>query len=158
MKRKIVAVKERPMTYIGRMLGVDYGDVRTGVAVSDALGMLATALTTLKCGGMRRTAEAVAECATRENAVKIVVGLPKNMDGSEGFRADTVKNFVAILKELTSIPIELSDERLTTVEAHRFLSMTDVSGKKRKASVDMLSAEIIVQDYLDRTRKKSSEN
>ena len=144
------------MTYIGRMLGVDYGDVRTGVAVSDAMGMLATALETLKCGGMRRTAEAVAACAARENAVRIVVGLPKNMDGSEGFRADTVKSFVAILSELTEIPIVLSDERLTTMEAHRFLSMTDVSGKKRKASVDMLSAEIILQDSLDKMRKSNA--
>jgi putative Holliday junction resolvase len=78
------------------------------------------------------------------------------MDGSEGFRADTVKSFVAILSELIEIPIVLSDERLTTMEAHRFLSMTDVSGKKRKASVDMLSAEIILQDYLDKMRKSNA--
>lgn len=141
------------MTYIGRMLGVDYGDVRTGLAVSDAMGMLATALETLKCGGMRRTAEAVVARAAREEAVRIVVGLPKNMDGSEGFRADTVKSFVEILKSLTTIPVVLVDERLTTMEAHRFLSMTDASGKKRKASVDMLSAQIILQDYLDRLKK-----
>ena len=141
------------MTYIGRMLGVDYGDVRTGLAVSDALGMLATALETLKCGGMRRTAEAVAARAAREEAVRIVVGLPKNMDGSEGFRADTVRSFVEILESLTEIPVVLVDERLTTMEAHRFLSITDVSGKKRKDSVDMLSAQIILQDHLDRLKK-----
>ena len=136
-----------------KVAAIDFGDVRTGLAVSDALGMLATALETLKCGGMRRTAEAVAARAAREEAVRIVVGLPKNMDGSEGFRADTVRSFVEILESLTEIPVVLVDERLTTMEAHRFLSITDVSGKKRKDSVDMLSAQIILQDHLDRLKK-----
>ncbi len=132
-----------------RYLGVDYGDVRTGLAVSDISGFLAGGIGQITPGGMRRTAEAVAAEAVRQNAVRIVVGLPKNMDGSEGFRAEAVRAFVAILSELTSLPIELFDERLSTCEAHRYLGTTGTGGKKRKGVIDTLSAQIILQDYLD---------
>ena len=131
------------------MLGVDYGDVRTGLAVSDALGFLASGIGTIKPGGMRNTAVLVAEEAKKQNVVRIVIGLPKNMDGSEGFRAETVRAFAAILAEYTDIPYVFYDERLSTMEAHKFLNLTDTKGKKRKEVVDTLSAQIILQNYLD---------
>ncbi len=141
-------------TQLGKILGVDYGDVRTGLAVSDALGFLASGIGTIRPGGMRHTAEAVAKEAEKQGAVLIVIGLPKNMDGSEGFRAETVRAFAALLGEYTHIPYTFYDERLSTVEAHRFLSLTDVSGKKRKNVVDTLSAQIILQNYLDANARK----
>ena len=133
----------------GKILGVDYGDVRTGLAVSDPLGFLASGIGTIKPGGMRNTAVAVAEEAKKQSAVLIVIGLPKNMDGSEGFRAEAVRAFAALLSEYTEIPYVFYDERLSTMEAHKFLNLTDTKGKKRKEVVDMLSAQIILQNYLD---------
>ena len=133
----------------GKILGVDYGDVRTGLAVSDALGFLASGIGTIRPGGMRNTAIAVAEEAKKQNAVLIVIGLPKNMDGSEGFRAEAVRAFAALLSEYTDVPYAFYDERLSTMEAHKFLNLTDTKGKKRKEVVDTLSAQIILQNYLD---------
>ena len=138
----------------GKILGVDYGDVRTGLAVSDALGFLASGIGTIRPGGMRNTAVAVAEEAKKQNAVLIVIGMPKNMDGSEGFRAEAVRAFEALLSEYTDVPRVFYDERLSTVEAHRFLNLTDTKGKKRKEVVDTLSAQIILQNYLDANAKK----
>jgi putative Holliday junction resolvase len=115
---------------------------------------LAGGIGTIRPGGMRNTAEAVAKEAVKQEAVEIVVGLPKNMDGSEGFRAETVRAFAELLKEYTSLPILFEDERLTTMEAHRFLTMTETGGQKRKKVIDTLSAEIILQGYLDRTKNK----
>ena len=145
-----------PESIHGRYLGVDYGDVRTGLAVSDVGGFLAGGIGQISPGGMKNTARAVAEEAKKQAAVLIVVGLPKNMDGSEGFRAEAVRAFVALLAEETDIPIALTDERLSTCEAHRYLQSTGTGGKKRKAVVDTLSAQIILQDYLDRERAKKS--
>ncbi len=139
-------------TVHGRYLGVDYGDKRTGLAVSDISGFLANGIGQVSPGGMRHTAQYVAEEAGRQNAVKIIVGLPKNMDGSEGFRAQAVRAFVALLRAETDIPIDLADERLSTCEAHRYLQSTGTGGKKRKGVVDTLSAQIILQDYLDREK------
>ena len=136
-------------TLRGRILGVDYGDVRTGLAISDPSGFLASGMKTVKPGGMRKTAELVAEEAEKNGAVLIVIGLPKNMDGSEGFRAETVRAFAALLAEYTQIPYTFYDERLSTVCAHQFLSLTEVKSKKRKEVVDTLSAQIILQSYLD---------
>lgn len=135
-----------------RYLGVDYGDVRTGLALSDPSGLLASGIGYLKESGMRHTAIKVAEEARTRGAQSIVVGYPKNMDGSEGPRTEVVRAFVELLKDETDLPILLFDERLSTMEAHRFLSMTDTRGKKRKQVVDTLSAQIILQDFLDRNR------
>ena len=133
----------------GKYLGVDYGDVRTGLAECDISGMLASGICTVKEGGMRNTAVRVAKEAEARSCKKIIVGLPKNMDGSEGFRAEAIRAFVKILEELTAIPVELYDERMTTMLAHRFLTETGSHGKSRKNTVDTLSAEIILQNYLD---------
>lgn len=140
----------------GRYLGVDYGDVRTGIAVSDPTGFLASGLETIRPGGMRRTARAVAEIARKQEAVGIVVGMPLNMDGSAGGRVSTVEAFIGLLQAETDLPIIRVDERLSTVEAHGFLSAGQVSSKRRRQVIDTLSAEIILQDFLDERRKKST--
>ncbi len=140
-----------------KILGVDYGDARTGLAVTDSLGMMASGAGCIKCEGFRRAAEAVAAVATERGVGLIVVGNPINMNGTEGPRSEKCRAFAAALGEMTSLPVELYDERLTTVSAHRFLSDQNVRGKKRKEAVDELSATLILQDYLDRNREKLKE-
>ena len=139
----------------GKYLAVDYGDRRTGLADCDPTGLVATGIGTVSPGGMRSTAEVVAEEAKRRLCKKIIVGLPKNMDGSEGPRADVIKAFIEILREYTDIEIDTYDERMTTMEAYRFLGETGTFGKKRKNAVDTLSAQIILQNYLDRERNSA---
>ena len=136
----------------GKYLGVDYGDVRTGIAECDPTGMLASGICTIAEGGMTKTAERVAKEAESRACKKIVIGLPKNMDGTEGQRADTVRLFADMLKNLTAIPIDFCDERMTTMQAYRFLDGSGTFGKKRKSAIDTLSAELILQNYIDRER------
>ena len=136
----------------GKYLGVDYGDVRTGLSECDVSGMLASGICTIREGGMKNTATRVAKEAESRCCKKIVVGLPKNMDGTEGERARTVRIFVDLLRELTDIPVDFYDERMSTMQAYRFLDGTGTFGKKRKESIDTLSAEIILQNYIDRER------
>ena len=136
----------------GKYLAVDYGDVRTGLADCDPSGLIATGIGTVSEGGMRNTAVRVAKEAASRGCKLIIVGLPKNMDGSEGPRADVIKAFAALLGEQTDLPIRLYDERMTTMEAYRFLDSTGTYGKRRKGVVDTLSAQIILQDYLDKER------
>lgn len=136
----------------GKYLGVDYGDVRTGLAECDISGMLASAIATIKEGGMRNTAERVAKEAESRLCKRIIIGLPKNMDGSEGERAQVIRAFAAILAELTDIPIDFCDERMSTMVAYRYLGATETFGKKRRDAVDALSAEIILQSYIDKER------
>ena len=136
----------------GKYLGVDYGDKRTGLAECDISGLIAGGIGTISEGGMRKTAQRVAEEAEKRSCKKIIIGLPKNMDGSEGPRADVIKAFGALLAEITSIPIDYYDERMTTMVAYRFLGETGTYGKKRKDTVDTLSAQIILQNYIDRER------
>lgn len=136
----------------GKYLGVDYGDKRTGLAECDISGLIAGGIGTISEGGMRKTAVRVAKEAEARSCKKIVIGLPKNMDGSEGPRADVIKAFRDILATLTDIPIDFYDERMTTMVAYRFLGETGTYGKKRKEAVDTLSAQIILQNYIDRER------
>ena len=136
----------------GKYLGVDYGDVRTGLAECDVSGMLASGITTIKEGGMRNTAERVAKEAAARSCKKIIIGLPKNMDGTEGERATVIKAFADILASITDIPIDFYDERMTTMQAYRFLDGAGTFGKKRKDVIDTLSAELILQSYIDRER------
>lgn len=136
----------------GKYLGVDYGDVRTGLAECDISGLIATGIGTVSEGGMRKTAIRVAKEAADRSCKKIVVGLPKNMDGSEGPRADVIKAFAALLREYTDIDIDFYDERMTTMAAYRFLGETGTYGKRRREAVDTLSAQIILQNYIDKER------
>ena len=135
----------------GRILGVDFGDTRTGLALSDPSRLLASGLETLSPGGMEKTAEAVAKVAKERNAA-VVVGLPKNMDGTEGFRAVRCREFAEKLSALTGLPVAMLDERLTTVSASRYLNETNTRGTARKGVIDTLSAQIILQNALDRLR------
>ena len=140
----------------GKYLGVDYGDVRTGIAECDISGMLATGITTVKEGGMRNTAVRVAKEAESRDCKKIIIGLPKNMDGTEGERVGVIKAFADILAGLTDIPIDFYDERMSTMVAYRYLGATETFGKRRRDAVDTLSAEIILQGYIDRERNRNN--
>lgn len=136
----------------GKYLGVDYGDKRTGIAECDLSGLIASGICTVSEGGMRKTAVRVAREASDRQCKKIIIGLPKNMDGSEGERTAVVRAFADLLGEETDIPIDFFDERMTTMIAYRYLGETATFGKARKNAVDTLSAEIILQGYLDRER------
>lgn len=136
-----------------RIMGIDYGDRRTGIAVSDDSEFLASAVTTVTGSDMekvaRQTADIYIECGARQ----IVLGLPKNMDGSEGFRAKHTRDFGQKLQALLpDCEIVFYDERMTTMAASQYMNITDVRGKKRKNTIDMLAAKIILQDYLDSKR------
>ena len=139
----------------GKYLGVDYGDVRTGLAECDISGLIAGGICTISEGGMRKTAIRVAKEAETRNCKRIIIGLPKNMDGTEGPRADVIKAFCELVHEYTDIPTDFYDERMTTMVAYRFLGETGTFGKKRKDAVDTLSAQIILQNYIDKERNSA---
>lgn len=130
------------------ILSVDYGDMRTGVAVCDKMGILASPAGVVKGDYAPKVAEAIKKIAVEKKAELIVVGLPKNMDGSEGDRAEKCRDFGKLLEDVTGIKTVMFDERLTTVSAHRALSAVDVRGQKRKDVVDAVSAVMILEDYL----------
>ncbi len=130
------------------ILSVDYGDARTGIAVCDKLELMASPVTVIHERENDRLVACIAEIAKEKRAEKIVLGLPKNMDGSEGFRAEACRAFGAALSEAANLPVDFQDERLTTVSAHQMLNATDTRGKKRKELVDAVSAVIILEDYL----------
>ena len=136
----------------GRILSVDFGDTRTGLAISDPSRFLASGIGYISPGGIEKTAEAVALAAKEQKAVAIIVGLPVNMDGSEGSRAARCKKFARLVKALGNIPVAMFDERMTTMTASRYLNETNTKGKKRKTVIDTLSAQIILQNCLDRLK------
>ena len=137
----------------GRILGVDFGDTRTGLAVSDISRFLASGIGYISPGGIEKTANKVAELAIEQRVGGIVVGLPKNMDGSEGFRAERCREFATLLRDrLPEIPVAMIDERLTTMSASRYLNETGTRGGQRKGVIDTLSAQIILQNALDRLK------
>ena len=138
---------------IGRILGVDFGDTRTGLAVSDISRFLASGIGYVSPGGLEKTVAKVAEIAREQRASAIVVGLPKNMDGSEGFRAERCREFAQKLRDaLQNVPVAMIDERLTTMSASRYLNETGTRGANRKGVIDTLSAQIILQNALDRLK------
>ena len=130
------------------IMAVDYGDVRTGVAVCDKSELLASPVCVITERRPEQLAEKLKALAAQYRAEHLAVGLPKNMDGTEGFRAQACREFAALLERETGLPVVLRDERLTTVSAHQYLSAADVRGKKRKETVDAVSAVIILEDYL----------
>ena len=137
----------------GRILSVDFGDTRTGLAVSDATRFLASGIGTISVGGIVKTADRTAEIVREQGAVAVVVGLPVNMDGTQGFRAERCREFADLLRErLPGVPVAMMDERMTTMVASRYLNETNTRGKKRKGVIDTLSAEIILQNTLDRLK------
>lgn len=134
------------------ILSIDYGDARTGVAVCDKLEMLASPVTVIHEKNAENLADRIAEIAREKHAELLVLGLPKNMDGTEGFRAENCRLFASVLQQKINLSLDFEDERLTTVSAHNALNLTDTRGKKRKEIVDAVSAVIILEDYL-RKRK-----
>ena len=134
------------------VLAVDYGDARTGLAICDRGELLASPAGMIAETYAPKLAAAIAEKATVLQAEKIIVGLPRNMDGSYGERAEKCRAFAETLQTLTGLPCELFDERLTTVAAHRTLNEVNVRGKRRKNMVDTVAAVMILEDYL-RTKK-----
>ncbi|MBQ6794900.1 MAG: Holliday junction resolvase RuvX [Clostridia bacterium] len=132
-----------------RIIGLDYGEARIGVAVSDLLGTIANPLDTISEKDREKQLLKVLEVIEREKADKIVVGLPKRMDGTLGHRAEYTKAFAEELSERCSLPLVMWDERLSSSEAHRMLDAGGVSGKKRKTKVDKIAAVLILQTYLD---------
>ncbi len=150
---------ERLLQTKGKLLGIDFGDKRTGLAVSDVTRFLSSGIGYISVGGMKKTAERICEIIKEENITGgIVVGLPVNMNGSRGPRAEHAEKFASILSELLasdgngSIPIVMLDERMTTMAAARYLNETDTRGQKRKQVIDTLSAQIILQNALDRLK------
>ena len=137
-----------------RILGVDFGDARTGLAVSDPLGLTASPAGCIYSTYDVETAKKVASAAKEYGVGQIVVGLPVNMNGTEGPRAEKVRQFVKLLEaELGGdIPIALFDERCSTMAAHQILNVTETRGKRRKEVIDTLSAQIILQNYMDSHR------
>ena len=131
------------------ILSVDYGDRRTGIAVCDKYEMLASPVCVITEWNQHVLAQKIVDIAAERNAEQIVIGLPKNMDGSKGFRADACEELGNVIVSLTEIPVVFWDERLTTVSAHRILNDNNVRGKKRKSVVDAVAAEIILQNYID---------
>jgi len=133
-----------------RVLGIDLGDKRIGVALSDEMGWTAQGLDVVKCSG--RTDEdlrRIQELALQNKAEKIIVGLPRNMDGSSGARAEKAREFARRLEKSFSLPVEMWDERLTTVAAEKMLINADLRRTKRRQVIDKIAAALILQNYLD---------
>lgn len=135
-----------------KILAVDLGKARTGLAVCDEGEVLASPVRVVAERDWDRLAETVAGEAESLAAGRIVIGLPRNMDGSEGESARNARAFAEHLKTLCALPVVLWDERGTTITAHGYLNETDTRGKKRKAVVDAVAATVILQDYLSYRR------
>lgn len=136
-----------------RYLGVDYGDVRTGIAISDETNILANALGCIKEEWAPKLAEKIKEYVISYSISDIILGDPVNMNGTRGPRSEKAHALADLLKTVCGVNVILYDERLTTVSAHNYLSENNVRGKKRKEAVDKLAAEIILQAYLDSVTK-----
>lgn len=139
------------------ILGIDLGKVRTGVAICDRGELLASPLTVVNEHNRERLIEAVSSLARERGAELLAVGLPRNMDGTEGESAQNAREVGALLKGATGLPVEFVDERGTTVTAHGYLNDTNTRGKRRKAVVDAVAATVILQNYLDYRRLHRSE-
>lgn len=134
------------------ILSVDFGDARTGIAVCDAHELLASPVTVIHEGYLPKVAKRIAELASEKRAELVVVGNPVNMDGSEGPRSEKCRELAKLLEGEYHLKTDMMDERLTTVEAHRALNVTNTRGKDRKAVIDAVSAVIILEDYLKMKR------
>lgn len=133
-----------------RILGIDYGDARVGVAVTDLLGITAQGVGTVKNTGGKKLFIELKKIIDEYTPDEIVIGMPKNMDGTEGFRADATYKFAEKLGEIYDGKIVFTDERLTTMGAAQFLNTTNTRGQKRKDVIDTVSACLILETYMNK--------
>ena len=131
-----------------KIMGVDFGDARTGIAISDLMCSIVSSTTVVPSRNREKAIADIVKLAKDNMVGEIVVGLPKNMDGTEGARAELCREFAAQLQEATGLPVKMWDERRTTVEAHNILSQHNYHGKKRKNTVDAVAASLILEGYL----------
>lgn len=131
-----------------KIMGIDYGDARTGVAISDLMCTLVGSATVVSSRNTEKAIAGIVRLAEENQVGEIVVGLPKNMDGTEGPRAQLCREFAEKLRQATGLPVTMWDERRTTVEAHNILSQHNYHGKKRKDTVDAVAASLILEGYL----------
>ncbi len=134
---------------MARIIALDIGEKRIGVAVSDALNITAQGLETIKRTSREATLKKIRALIKQYGAAKMVIGMPFNMDGTQGASAKAAKEFADILRKETALSIEMVDERLTSAQGERMLLEADVSRKKRKTSIDKIAAQLILQTYLD---------
>ena len=132
-----------------RIMGIDYGDARTGVALSDLLCSIVGSTCVVPSRNTEKAVADIVRMAKESDVGTIVVGLPRNMNGSEGPRAELCREFAARLERETGLEVVLWDERRTTVEAHNILSQHNYHGKKRKDTVDAVAASLILEGYLN---------
>ena len=131
-----------------RVMGIDFGDARTGIAISDLLCSIVGSTTVIHSRNQEKTLAEIQKIVTEHQVTEICMGLPKNMDGSEGPRAQLCREFAAKVEQITGLQVHLWDERRTTVEAHNILSEHNYHGKKRKNTVDAVAASLILEGYL----------
>lgn len=131
-----------------RVMGIDFGDARTGIAISDLLCSIVGSTTVIHSRNPEKTLNQICELVKQHDVGQIVMGLPKNMNGTEGPRAELCREFAARVEEATGISVKLWDERRTTVEAHNILSAHNYHGQKRKDTVDAVAASLILEGYL----------
>lgn len=136
-----------------RIMGIDYGDARTGIALSDLLCSIVGSTTVIHSRNPEKTLAEIQKIVKDNDVGQIVMGLPKNMDGSEGPRAELCRAFAQQVEEATGLPVAFWDERRTTVEAHNILSAHNYHGKKRKNTVDAVAASLILEGYLGFIRR-----
>lgn len=132
-----------------RIMGIDYGDARTGVALSDLLCTIVGSTVVVPSRNREKAIVDIVRMAKEQEVGKIVVGLPRNMDGTEGPRAELCREFADLLAQATGLEIIMWDERRTTVEAHNILSQHNYHGQKRKNTVDAVAASLILEGYLN---------
>lgn len=135
-----------------RIIAVDYGDARTGVAVSDLTGTMAGETLTIQEWNAQRLAQRLAFFAKERDAETFVLGLPKNMDGTEGPRAEKARQFAGLLEKESGLQVVLWDERRSTIEAHAILHAAGKKEKKHRATVDAVAATLLLESYLDSRR------
>ena len=135
-----------------RIMGIDYGDARTGLAVSDEMNILVGEAWTLNEWNPERVADVIAQEAHKRNVRRLVLGLPKNMDGSEGPRAEKCRGFAELLRSKTDIELVMWDERRSSIEAHAILHANGKREKKHRKTVDAVAATLILEGYLGTLR------
>lgn len=136
-----------------RIMGIDYGDARTGVAISDLLCSIVGSSVVVPSRNTEKAIADIVRLAKEQEVGQIVVGLPRNMDGTEGPRAALCREFAEKLKEATGLEVTMWDERRTTVEAHNILSQHNYHGQKRKNTVDAVAASLILEGYLNSLKR-----